>query len=388
MRDTVPKKAAKDYTAEGLRGLAALNVFFSHFFLVFFPLGFDKLFPGLQTSPAYNGAMEHFLRLPFISILWNGNFAVCVFFALSGFVLSKPYYDGPGLESLRDRYLKRYLRLSVPIAGSILIGFLLLKLGWLRNLDAAALTHSDWYRQYFTFIPTWPGAVQDMLYRSIFLGETRYNPPLWTMRLEFVGSLLTFAFYTLMPHGNWRKVLHYAIALVCIGFFAQKDAIYYFAFLAGGLIWVLPRPRSNAFVLLTVTAIFFGAYQFSAPFTWLPNPVLYEIKAFYNVLGAFLLLWALRSGYCDGVLASAPMRNLGRMSFSFYLTHFFVIGTFSCWFYLQWAARWPRAAVTSLDCIFSLLLALAAAHFFELFVDRRGIEWSKRLLGAPVPAQA
>ena len=119
MQATAKERAApaseatgKDYTAEGLRGLAAVNVFFAHFFLAFFPLGFDKLYPGLQRSPAIDGAMEHFLRLPVASVLWNGNFPVCVFFVLSGFVLSKPFYsshrnEDSKLDALRDRYRSR-----------------------------------------------------------------------------------------------------------------------------------------------------------------------------------------------------------------------------------------------------------------------------------------
>jgi len=85
--------AARDNTADGLRGLTAITVFLAHFFVAFFPRGFDHLYPGLQTSPATDGTIEHILRLPFISILWNGNF-VCIFFVLSGYVLSRPYYFG------------------------------------------------------------------------------------------------------------------------------------------------------------------------------------------------------------------------------------------------------------------------------------------------------
>jgi hypothetical protein len=71
--------AAKDYSAEGLRGLAAVTVFLAHFWLSFFPRGFDRLYPGLQSSPAADATMERILRWPFVSILWNGNFAVCIF---------------------------------------------------------------------------------------------------------------------------------------------------------------------------------------------------------------------------------------------------------------------------------------------------------------------
>ena len=44
-----PPVTARDNTAEGLRGLAAVTVFLAHFSLSFFPRGFDRLYPGLSA---------------------------------------------------------------------------------------------------------------------------------------------------------------------------------------------------------------------------------------------------------------------------------------------------------------------------------------------------
>jgi peptidoglycan/LPS O-acetylase OafA/YrhL len=377
----------KNFAAEGLRGLAALNVYFSHFFLAFFPLGFTNLLPGLQTSPAVDSTMERLLRLPFASLLWNGNFAVCVFFVLSGFVLSKPYYAGKRLEALRDRYLKRYLRLSIPIAASVLIGFAVMKLHLLHNLPASTISHSDWLKQQFAFAPSFSWAVRELVYRSIFLGEFDYNSPLWTMHVEFIGSLITFAFYTLMPVGVWRQALHYIIAIACICLFLPHDAVYYLAFLLGGLVWAIPKPRAAIAWTLLAVGLYFGAFQLGRPFTlWinaLPNLEFYSSKNFYNVLGAFFLLWSMRGGLLDRFLACAPLRHLGRISFSLYLTHFFVLTTFSCWFFFAYSAHWTRGTVVAVDWLLSSILVLITAFVFERLVDRQGIKWSKRFVAGP-----
>ena len=137
---------------------------------------------------------------------------------------SKPYYAGNQIETLRDRYLKRYLRLSIPIAASVLLGYALMRAGLLTSAAGAELSHSDWLKTYWSFPPSLVGALQDAAYRVIFLGEFRFNPPLWTMKIEFIGSLITFAFYALMPVGSsWRKALHYTIAIVSIGLFTQRE---------------------------------------------------------------------------------------------------------------------------------------------------------------------
>ena len=380
-----PAVTARDNTAEGLRGLAAVTVFLAHFCLSFFPRGFDNLYPGLQTSPAADATIERILRLPFISILWNGNFAVCIFFVLSGYVLSRPYYFGNRLETLRDRHLKRYLRLSVPIAASVFIGYILMTNGLLWNHAGAAVSHSDWLNTYFAFTPAFPGALRDATYRVILLGEDRYNPPLWTMKVEFIGSLITFSFYTLMPaQGIWRKGIHYAIAVLIIGVLAGKDGVFYYAFLLGGLIWALPKPRGAYKWLLLGAGWFLASFQYDALFRWMPDPVVWDQKYSYSVAGAFLVMWSLRSGICDGLLASSPMRLLGRLSFSLYLTHFFVLSTFSCWFLVRMQGRVPRPVWASADLLLSGLLLFAAAGVFERLVDRPGMRFANWSIGRSV----
>ena len=74
---------------DSIRGVAALFVLLSHTVAAFaWPKGFDT-----------------FLNLPFVSILFSGQEAVCMFFVLSGYVLSKPYFRSPGNPSPRTIFL-------------------------------------------------------------------------------------------------------------------------------------------------------------------------------------------------------------------------------------------------------------------------------------------
>jgi peptidoglycan/LPS O-acetylase OafA/YrhL len=201
------------------------------------------------------------------------------------------------------------------------------------------------------------------------------------MKVEFIGSLITFAFYTLMPaKGAWRKFLHYAIVAVSIGIFTEREAVFYYAFLLGGLIWTLPRPAGVYKYLVLGAGLLLASFQYRAGFGWMPDPILWDQKYFYSVIGAFFVLWSLRSGILDRFLAARPMRLLGRMSFSLYLTHFFVLSTFSCWFYVRFQAQFSRAAWASADLLLSTALLLPAAYVFERVVDRSGIQFSKWLV--------
>ena len=70
---------------DGLRGLAAFSVFICHFIQAFLP---HIYYPNRAES---HGLWEdEFATSPF-NLVVNGNFAVCLFFVLSGYVLSSRF---------------------------------------------------------------------------------------------------------------------------------------------------------------------------------------------------------------------------------------------------------------------------------------------------------
>ena len=80
---------------DGLRGIAALSVYFSHLIGVF---NFDStLFDSISNSPLH--------------IVWHGEGAVNLFFLLSGFVLTLPYIKYRDKLNLVPFYIKRVFRI-------------------------------------------------------------------------------------------------------------------------------------------------------------------------------------------------------------------------------------------------------------------------------------
>jgi peptidoglycan/LPS O-acetylase OafA/YrhL len=95
---------------DGLRGLAALTVVVFHFFSAYVP--------GLladQTDTPWWGSDTP------LAILFNGDFAVCVFFVLSGFVIANSAAQGRTAFALN--VVRRYFRLAAPVAASTVIGW-------------------------------------------------------------------------------------------------------------------------------------------------------------------------------------------------------------------------------------------------------------------------
>ena len=77
---------------DGLRGIAALIVMNSHFVCAFFPYLNSKFFPEIFSNSDKVNNLIGFLQPPGLSIIFNGHAAVCVFFVLSGHVLSIPFH--------------------------------------------------------------------------------------------------------------------------------------------------------------------------------------------------------------------------------------------------------------------------------------------------------
>lgn len=131
----LPAKLHPTAYLDGIRGLAALSVFFHHFFYqgVWVDVGFGA-----------GGSYYNILRLPIIRLLYNGGAAVTLFFLISGYALSyKPtmlmrsgkYKDlASNLSSLTFR---RLLRLFMPAVASTFIIVCLIRLGayeWTRAI--------------------------------------------------------------------------------------------------------------------------------------------------------------------------------------------------------------------------------------------------------------
>jgi len=81
---------------DGIRGIAAFAVFVCHFIQVFVPHVYY-----LDAAQGHGLWEDEFATSPF-NIIVNGNFAVCLFFVLSGFVLSHRFLDTGDLDGWRS----------------------------------------------------------------------------------------------------------------------------------------------------------------------------------------------------------------------------------------------------------------------------------------------
>lgn len=175
MREQIrPAKLGPTAYLDGMRGLAALFVYFCHYFYQAFTIA---------EGYGCGETNYHILKLPFLRLWYQGPAAVCVFFIISGYALTyKP------LKLLRSRswsdfstcmsslVFRRGIRLYLPTAISTLMIICLIRAGayeWTRpfatdrtfhknimephpgRMESASEQFWDWAWQMFRFVHVW-----------------------------------------------------------------------------------------------------------------------------------------------------------------------------------------------------------------------------------------
>jgi peptidoglycan/LPS O-acetylase OafA/YrhL len=379
---------------DGLRGVAALTVAMCHFVLALQPA-----FLSGRPADGRLAAATGLAKTPLI-LFWNPEFGVAVFFVLSGFVLAAAF-SGRSF-SLPAQIVRRWIRLAGPILGSSLLIWAVVETGFLYNAPVAKANHSSWLAMHFVWRQWEPNDLLILVKQStysIFANGTQWwNAALWTMPIEFWGSLGLFGCYWL--HRQLAATLNakaahlfaLAVALVVLGLtwqspyggFATGAAFYEISILAppSGM----PRRlRWIAGLLLFVVAFITGGTPYELlgtpywqAFVWtsahIQNPVLAAHRLGAALMVAAVLIWP----PLQQLLSSRLSAYLGRISFMTYLCHIIVLCSLVSWIVLTLTPRIGYDAATAVSFAVFLPVVFATAHVMTRWVDAPSIMLSRR----------
>ncbi len=367
---------------DGVRGLAALMVVVYHYLLSFYPALFMYDADAQYIHTSRN--IEQSIGFSPISVLWNSRFAVTLFFVISGYALSYKYFVTKDREYLSSSAIRRYVRLVVPVFFSVLVSFILIKTGAYSNVFTADnFTKSTYYLgSWWKGDVSFMGVLNESFRTVFFAGATStYNPVLWTMIIEFFGSMLVFA--TLALFGNFSKrYLVYAILIVLI------HSNFMPAFIIGLALCDYyhseerkKSPKISVF-LIFLFALYIGGYQsLQASNAWgIFDFIEVAGSAFPFIIGASCFLFAvINSEWLKRFFSSKPLQFLGRISFSLYLIHLIIIGSLACYlfgyFYTTLHLNYGLSFI--LMFIVSLCFTFGTSFIMYRYIDNNGIRLSK-----------
>lgn len=352
-----------------------------HFLLIFYPALFTTLNEHKHTA----GNTEAQLAYAPFSFLWNGNFAVSIFFVLSGYVLSLGYFSRHDLALPTRSALQRYPRLIIPVAVSVLIAWLLLRMNSFSNISIAQVYTKNefWFSNLWRIQPDLAGAIKEAFVQTPFHGGTiEYNPILWTINLELFGSLLVFALLAVTGTLRNRIIIY---ALLCLLLYKSHLT----AFVVGTALAdyrysnYFRRLPVYAMLLLAAVALYAGSFhwmKFLPPGDWgvLNHMTGLPARLVYTGAAAILLLCVINRVQTEPSRFQRIGIWLGKISFSLYLLHLIFIGSFSCWMFGELSdfglSYHLRAALTLL-CTLVLLLPLS--YLFFRIVDQQAIRLAR-----------
>ena len=347
---------------DGVRGVAALVVAIWHFI--------EPLYPGMTWGwgSERDGVIQYgIFQAPIISTLWHGRPMVGVFFVVSGFALA---YKPSGLvrkgnreqllDNLSSSVFRRLIRLFLPCLVSTFFMAYAAQMGWwTKDSPGAEKTLMAQYSAWFQ-------SARDLL--DIFRWNTwgnghfpRYDPHLWTIPLEFRGSMVVFAVTLGLARLRARWRLFFQVVLTSWCFYNKRWDVY--LFLSGMVLAELHHRRMeqdlgqdmgmtcssirrshNPLVsrpvirLIWYITLVVAMYILSIPdqhpaaspyFTWLVNLMPTEWQGngdadlwFIHAPGSVLLLLAIMNlERVQSIFTAKLPQYLGRISFALYIVH-------------------------------------------------------------------
>ena len=348
-----------------LRGLAALAVVIAH----------TTSF-GLYQQPIWD-----WLKWTPLRLLWSGHQAVILFFALSGFALTRMLEGSEKPMSYSTFIFVRIIRLYPPYIASVVIALLIY-----RGVHMAGFQWTAGWMN--TVNPTMDTAL--LLRHALMLGNFNtgvINPPIWSivheMRLSLIFPLL---FILVRRYALWAIAILACCSIAIAGlqisgfFFAAEDlrlhpllTLHYALFFSLGIFVarnaesLQQRAKSlplNQRSFGWVIGLILYAYPFDNPWSQ-GERMLGDIIIGIGSVIIIILSLALN----DSPIRAIGIR-LGRISYSLYLNHYVIIAASAILLYSQFGsiAVWLAA----LPC------SIALAHIFYAGIERPAINLARR----------
>jgi peptidoglycan/LPS O-acetylase OafA/YrhL len=300
---------------------------------------------------------------------------------LSGFVLAMPLLrlTAPSYAAFT---VKRFCRIYIPYAGSVLIAALLLN----TTSTFGIKDLSVWFNGVWSRPAEWSTIADHLL----MLGTPKWNyvnPVVWSLVHEMRISLIFPALIWVATRVKWQvliplaflgsasaKLIHHFIGLDGIGASLMETASYLFLFVAGAELaihrssikhYVERFSASGQWALLIVSLLLLNS-RWNFPGRRAPLPI---VLVWIGAIGIVALIS--NPGPWKPVLQQSGLRWLGEISYSLYLIHLVVL--FGMLYALQ--GRVPSSAIV----VLSMLVSFLFAALFHTLVESPSLELGRKL---------
>lgn len=341
-----PPIPARVGALDGLRGWAALGVLIYHLTWELFGIHF----------PIYRS---------YLSVVFSGGgaLAVCTFFATSGYLLTIHRWHVTDDKRLLVQMFRRYVRLTIPIMGSVLLFWAVLQFGLSYARPASAILDRDnWLASFVRVRPDFLQAITYGLYRVYWVAKTQnYGPFLWTMAIQLWGSFLVLPIA--YGHKALREPYTALFLVIALLMFLYPPAA---AMPIGALVALLQRDgilfRTPAGRLeSTLATIVFVACILvsSAVLTWERNGQIIQC-----ILSGVVLMAAIRSKPLDYLFTRRSSKFMSKISFPIYLVQCALLISFTSYLVVRAddagaLTEWTAFGIVLASIVLTLIMSWA-----------------------------
>ncbi|EMZ5812020.1 acyltransferase family protein [Klebsiella aerogenes] len=354
---------------EGLRGICCFIVIIDHCINSYKP---DLRFTGLSD---FGGELRRIIAWTPLNFIYSGIAPVCIFFILSGFVLSLKFNKTQEREYILSGVIKRYPRLIIPVFCSMLFMYVV-------YFILSHYTEQDMNMSLST-------AIVQALYLAPFEHTNLFNYALWTISFEIYGSFLVFSLLAIF--GNYKNKYYFYIGVFI---FLYLNNSFYSLFVFGVILsdlYVNNKYKSSTWARLVTFII--GICLVTTPYQREGvelNRGLYSYLSFFDnidyktlyqscmLTGSMLLFYSIcGSEFAQKFLDIKVFRYLGKISFPLYVLHASILTV------IAWLLHNIIEQITIADfCIafiITVCICFVLSSLFEKYIDVPAIKLSNKL---------
>ncbi|MCK5830520.1 MAG: acyltransferase [Methylococcales bacterium] len=372
---------SKVKAVEGIRGIACFIVVISHLRLTFFP-NLHKV----NESIGENNQIQSFIHNAPFGFIYSGKSAVFIFFVLSGYILTYVALKN-NIHKLTAMSLKRYPRLMIPSVVSCMLAYFFFHF---FSFDNSILT--SWVTTgYGKFNYSFSGAIYSGTVESFLIGISSYNPVLWTMQIELIGSFIIFilCFSRYRHRATWIDFCVLTVLFLLTGFKLLPAilGLGLIAFTIGYLFCIYGKNiQSKLSIPLFIVGLYLaGIHNDSSSYSVITSIVGPKSYILGNLVSGVAIVYSIIFSHNLNALFSKKIFIfMGKVSFSVYLIHFPLISTLGVLlfnFFYQTFSYEESAALSSIITTFSIYIF--SILYFN-YVDRLGMNTSNKIQRAIV----
>ncbi|AIF51814.1 acyltransferase [Pelosinus sp. UFO1] len=352
--------ATRIHQLDALRGLASFSVVLHHCLLVF---------PLFLAANFHEGIIPivSFLTYSPLHLFWAGHEAVILFFILSGFVLSLPYFQ-ENQQKYFKYIIKRIFRIYIPYVVSLIISALLLQI----LSEHGIVSLSKWFNAMWKSIPDFAGWLGLLL--MVSTDETHnINTVTWSLVYEMQVSIIFPLLVYLVKKANWRIVLCISILLI----FHKSHLVHFSSFFIMGCLLAKYHYSISSYIAnskkamnftFSIVGLIFYLFEWLIPFNLSHN----VLDLLTGIGASIFIALSLGDDKVKGFLLKPKLIYLGKISYSLYLVHPIVLLT----------------AIYSLKDFFPIyaivamvpLISIVVAHFYNKFIENPAIALGRNFI--------